>query len=68
MEVESKLGFLAIFNLDLTVKNFKVEISTGKPVTPLQTRSDSDTIFSLVQVFVFSLASNFQFPGNRRSV
>ena len=99
LEDESKMGFLAIFNLDWTVKIYverffgknghersqqtdvrhrlsvfyaiksantcwKVRVCTGKPVAKMNS--------SLTHIFGsgsrFSLAGNFQFPGNRREV
>ena len=67
LEVESKLGILAIFNLHWTVnvlgRNHQLGESCG-----FTTRNDSHKFFYLVHVVVCSLAGNFQLPGNRREV
>ena len=55
-----KVGIIGDLQPGLNSKKFKVEVSTGKPVAPLQTRSGPDTIFSLVQVVVFRLRATFR--------
>ena len=62
-----KIGIIGDLQPGLNSNNFKVEISTGKLEAPLQSRSDSDTIFSCSGSF-FWLASNFRIPDNRRGV
>ena len=66
----NKVGIIGHLQPGLNSNILMVEIiSTGKPVAQLNhaARSDSDSLFSYCSGGCFSLAGNFQLPGNPRT-
>ena len=65
MEVETKFGSLAIFNLGLN-SIFNGRSHQHRETCGFTTRNNSDKLFVSCSGGCFSLSGNMQFPGNRR--